>query len=67
VEETLISYKMLGPIFVIIGFFVCLFLGFFFCRAGGHCGDNEFGISAIIGVFILAILLIVLKIYLPTP
>jgi len=58
---------MFGPIFVIIGFFVCLFLGFLFCKMGGHCGDNEFGISAIIAVFILAGLLIVLKIYLPVP
>ena len=58
---------MFGPIFVIIGFFVCLLLGIYFCKAGGHCGDNEFGISAIIGVFFLAVLIIVLKIYLSAP
>jgi len=58
---------MFGSIFVIIGFFVCLFLGIYFCKAGGHCGDNEFGISAIIGVFFLAILIIILKIYSSAP
>lgn len=58
---------MLGPIFVIIGFFICLFLGIYFCKAGGLCGVNESAISAIIAVFILAALLIVLKIYLPAP
>jgi len=58
---------MFGPILVIIGFFVCLFLGIYFCKAGGHCKSNEFGVSAIIGVFIFAVLMIVLKIYLPAP
>jgi len=58
---------MFGPIFVIIGFFVCLLLGIYFCKAGGHCGDNEFGISVIIGVFFIAILIIVLKIYSSAP
>ncbi|MBU4350824.1 hypothetical protein L6250_01410 [Candidatus Parcubacteria bacterium] len=58
---------MFGPIFVIIGFFVCLFFGYFFCKLGGYCKANEFGVSAIIAVFILAGLLIALKIYLPAP
>jgi len=58
---------MFGPIFVIIGFFICLFLGIYFCKAGGNCGANEFGVNAIIWVFLLAILIIVLKTYLSTP
>jgi len=58
---------MIGPIFVIIAFFVCLALGYMVCRFGGQCEQMEFGIAAIIGVFIFIILILLLQKYSGTP
>ena len=58
---------MIGPIFVIIAFFVCLAFGYMVCRFGGQCEQMEFGIAAIIGVFIFIILILLLQKYSGTP
>ncbi|MDP2927080.1 MAG: hypothetical protein Q8N65_03040 [bacterium] len=58
---------MIGPIFVIIAFFICLALGYMVCRFGGQCQQMEFGIAAIVGVLIFIVLILLLQKYSGTP
>lgn len=54
---------MLGPIFVIVAFFICLFMSWFICPTGGQCKAIEFGLTAMAGVIIFVILMMILKTY----
>jgi hypothetical protein len=56
-----------GPILVIVGFFLCLFLSQMICRTTDACGPLKFGMPATLGVIIFLIAVAVLKSQLGTP
>lgn len=58
---------MLGPIFVIIAFFICFILGYMVCRFGGQCAQMDFGLTATIGIILFIILLLFLQKYAAAP
>lgn len=58
---------MLGFIFIIVAFFICLAVSMFVCRYAAVCAPLEFGITATIGIFVIVLVIVFLRTYAPAP